>query len=143
MIKKLAYLIIITLCICCKSDDDAPDCSLIDCITLDIVINLIDDVTKENIIIQNSFKEEDIIIRDASNNLKTFIINQEQGLLIINKDNRNASLEIVINSEVVTNFSYDISDPKTNECCDFGELTYVLPDNQKFELDNRILTIYL
>ncbi len=143
MIKKLAYFAMITLFICCKSDNDTPDCSAVTCIVPHFMINMINDTTKENFIIQNSLSEGNITIQDASENQIKFSIIESNGFLFIEKKNQSGALEIFINSEIVANVSYNTSLPKTNECCDFGDLMNVIVEGKTFEVENNLITIYL
>ncbi|WNH10153.1 hypothetical protein [Thalassobellus suaedae] len=143
MTKKLAYLLLLTLFVNCKSDENIPDCSTVLCAAPMVVINLVDDTSKENYIIQNNIKEENIEIRDALENPVEFTINEANGLLFVIKHNTEDALEIQIDSEIIATISYNTSAPKTNECCDYGDLINVSIDNKAFKVEDNIITIPL
>lgn len=143
MIKKLAYFVIITLCICCKADDDGlPDCSTVSCAAPFILIDLVDNTTNENIILQDNITDATIIIRDASENQFEFTIIKATGLLYIEKKSTSDFLEILIDSEIIASVSYNTSTPNTNECCDFGDLIDVEVNDKTFKVEENTVTIY-
>ncbi|WP_396601248.1 hypothetical protein [Algibacter sp. R77976] len=144
MIKKLAYFIILTVCICCKAEDDGlPDCSTVSCATPFILIDLVDNTTNENIILQDNISDTAIIIRDASENTFDFTTIKASGLLYIEKKSTSDFLEILIDSEIITSLSYNTSAPNTNECCDFGNLIDVQINGNTFKVEDNTVTIYL
>lgn len=143
MIKKLGYFVIFTLFICCKTDDAAPDCSTYLCITPNVLINLVDNTSEENIIIKNNITKESITIEDALGNPVEFSIFETNGFLFVNKPNTKGVLKININSELTASISYNTSKPKTNECCDFGALKEVAVENKIFNVEDNTITIYL
>lgn len=143
MIKRLLSFIIIIVLSCSESSNDSPDCSAVLCAAPSIFTNLIDNSTKENIIIQNNLTEENIVVRDASKQNIEYAIIEETGLLIISKKDLKGSIEIEIDSKIITEFSYDTSAPKTNNCCDFGELTEIIVTDKPFNLESNTITIFL
>ena len=143
MIKKLVYLvIIITLCIHCKTDDGLPDCSTVSCAAPFILVDLVDSTINQNIILQDAITEAAIMIRDPSGNAFQFTIINSSGLLYIEKKGPSDFLEILINSEIIAGVSYNTSTPNTNECCDFGDLIDVQVNDKTFKVEENTVTIY-
>ena len=120
-----------------------PDCAAVLCEAPMVIVNLIDDITKENIIIKNNTTKESIIIQNTSQNLVEFRINETNGYLYANRNNSEDTFEIKIDSKPTATISYKTAHPKTNECCDFGELVDVAVDNKSFEIEGNKITIYL
>lgn len=144
MINRLTYFIIITLCVCCKTEDDGlPDCSTVSCVTPFILTDLVDNTTKENIILQDNISDTAIVILDASENPFEFTIIKTTGLLYIEKKSASDFLEIRIDSQITTSLSYNTSTPNTNECCDFGDLIDVQVNNNTFKVEDNTVTVYL
>ncbi len=144
MIKKLAYfLVIIALCIHCKADDGLPDCSTVLCAAPFFLVDLVDNTTNENIILQDNISEAAIMIRDTSGNLFQFTIINSSGLLYIEKKGSSDFLEILIDSEIVTSLSFNTSKPNTKECCDFGNLIDVQVNDKTFNVEDNTVTISL
>jgi hypothetical protein len=143
MIKKIIYLTIITLFVCCKTNDDVPDCSAVLCISPNVQLNLIDNTTKENIILKNNIIKENILIKNVADNVIEFILNETNGLLIVNKQNKKDTFKISINSEIITSLSFETTNPKTDVCCDYGILKNVLVEDKVFEVSDNLITIYL
>lgn len=142
MKKKLISLSIIGLFISCKSDN-IIDCSTVLCAAPMIVINLVDDNSQENIIIQNNISNESIAITDISQNTVEFSINENSGLLYAEKQTTEGSFELQIDSEIIANISFNTSTPNTNECCDYGELKNVFVENKTFKVEDNVIIIYL
>ncbi|WP_372756502.1 hypothetical protein [Mariniflexile sp.] len=143
MKTKLSYLVLFTLFICCKSDEVMPDCSTVFCVAPYVAINLVDNTTLENFVIQNNIPKESILIYDSSQNQLDFSIFETTGILHINKKKLQDTIEIKITSELIATISYNTSNPRTNGCCDFGELQDVIIENKTFKIDKNVITIYL
>ncbi|WP_282122297.1 hypothetical protein [Algibacter mikhailovii] len=143
MIKRLLFFVIIIVLSCCESNDGTPDCSTVLCAAPSVLVHLIDNTTKENIILQNNIALEQIIVRDGAKKNNDFTIIEESGLLIIMKKDLKGSIEIEIDSNVITQFSYNTSAPKSNACCDFGELIDVVITSNNYNLEGNTITIFL
>ena len=143
MKKTLTYLLILTFFISCKTDDSIPDCSAVLCAAPVITINLIDATTNENIIIQDNISVESIIIKNNLENEVEFHIFETNSTLYVQRQNLIDTLEIQIDSEIVATISYNTSEPKTDECCDFGIITNVTVEGLSYDVENNLITIYL
>ncbi|MDG1730433.1 MAG: hypothetical protein P8K68_01230 [Algibacter sp.] len=143
MIKKSTYLLLVILFIACKSDDGVPDCSTVLCVAPYLNINLVDNSTDENLILQDNITKENILINNTSENQVEFSIINSNGFLYVEKQNPTDTLEIQINSEIVAMVSYKTTAPQTDECCDFGNLIDVEVNDKTFEVDDNTVTIYL
>ncbi|MGB5419485.1 hypothetical protein [Algibacter sp.] len=143
MKKTLTYLLILIFIISCKTDDGVPDCSAVLCAAPAITINLIDDTTNENIIIQDNISEESIVIKNNLENEVEFHIFESNSMLYVNRQNQTDTLEIQIDSEIVATISYDTAKPQTEECCDIGILKNVTVEGLYHVVENNLITIYL
>ena len=143
MLKKISYLVLITLFISCNSSDDKPDCSAVLCAEPSILINLIDTETNKNMVSQNSISKENILIQNETETLLEFNIIESTGVLYIAKSTSAGTLEIKINAETAAIISYDTTTPETDECCDYGTLTNIEVTDKTFDLDNNTISIYL
>ncbi len=143
MTKNFIYLTIITLFISCETNNQAPDCSAVLCTAPHVLINLIDKTTEENYILKNNINKESILIHDTSHDDVEFSIDDMKGWLFVDKQNNKDTFEIYINSEIITKVSFESTNPKTNECCDFGVLKNVLVEDKEFEVEENLISIYL
>lgn len=127
----------------CNNSDDKLDCSTVLCVQPSILINLMDSETNENLVLQNNISLEDILIQNETATEEEFSILESNGFLSIPKSSLTGSLNININSTHVAVVNYDTSIPKTETCCDSGNLIDVSVTNKTFELDNNTVTIFL
>ncbi len=98
---------------------------------------------REVTLVQNNIPKESILIYDSSQNQLDFSIFETTGILHINKKKLQDTIEIKITSELIATISYNTSNPRTNGCCDFGELQDVIIENKTFKIDKNVITIYL
>lgn len=117
MFKIIAYLVVITLFISCKTDDGLTNCSAVSCAAPVVVFNFIDDTTDENYILKNNITKADIQIQNCANNQIELIFDETTGVLFISKlSTSDTTLNIVLNSNSTTNISYTVGSSKTNGC---------------------------
>ncbi len=128
---KLIILFVssLILCISCKNDDDQnlnkPDCSTVLCASLELRIELIDKTDNSNYIDKNKLdiNNFDIIFKDAPN--------RNPPAIVLSKDENGESIiilsvidmaSIIVNDQENTSITMEVSKPKTNNCCDLGQI---------------------
>lgn len=139
--KKLIYLFAFTILLSCNENE--VDCSAVTCLEARIIVNLIDDASKESFILLNMLDKENISIQNSDNVSLDFNIDEDTGILIIQKPNNSDTITISIEPDTNLMISYDTSAPKTDNCCDFGVLTNVQIDNETFEIIEGVITLYI
>lgn len=139
--KKLIYFFVFTILLSC--DRNEVDCAAVSCLEPRIIVNLIDDASKDNFILLNMLDKENIQIKNSDNVPLEFFIDENTGILIIQKLASTETIEVSIEKETNFMVSYDTSKPKTDACCDFGMLINVHIENKPFEIIEQVITIYI
>ena len=149
MKKSVFYFLLFVLGISCNSSEDSLDCSSVLCEALSIDIKLIDEKTGGNYIDENELELSDFVASlensDTLSNSSFFIYKNEKGESILNMlFVSKASINIEKENKVISLVMIK-SDPKTNTCCDFGNIEDVSVTNYKsdYNSQNRSLTINL
>ncbi len=137
--KKIIYLLVFAIILSC--DENQVDCSTVNCQAPQIIVNLIDNDSKENFILLNMLDKENISVQNSSEVEIGFLIEENTGLLIIEKSNTSDTIEIQIAPDISLIISYDTSTPKTDACCDFGELKDVQIQNNTFNVSKNTIII--
>lgn len=142
MFKKIICLTVITLLFSCETKNTI-DCSAVLCEASHVSVNLVDKTTNENFVLENNITKESIEIRNAENNELEFDIIESNGLLYILKQNVTDTYEISLNAELITTFSFETTPRDQTKCCDFGVLKNVTVENNEYEVEENIITIFL
>lgn len=79
--KKLIYFFVFTILLSC--DRNEVDCATVSCLEPRIIVNLIDDASKDNFILLNMLNKENIQIKNSDNVSLEFFIDENTGILII------------------------------------------------------------
>ncbi|WP_157804962.1 hypothetical protein [Confluentibacter lentus] len=148
--KSTLFIIFFILLIGCETNDAAkPDCSAVLCAALTVSVNILDEETNANYIIENNISKDDIEIKNSKNESIYFELvsnttSQYYGTIILYASTENIQVLNIKNLDAIT-ISYEVSQPKTNECCDLGDIKNLIVANNTFEFDSELkkLTIYL
>ncbi|SEQ48764.1 hypothetical protein SAMN05421824_1783 [Hyunsoonleella jejuensis] len=139
--KKLIYILVFTFLLSC--DKNEVDCSAVSCLEAGIIVNLIDDASKESFLLSNMIDKATISIQNSSALALDFNIDKNTGILIIQKPSNTDTVKISIEPDTNLLISFDTSLPTSNDCCDFGELINLQIENKVFEIIDGVITIYV
>ncbi len=142
MIKKYIYAMSFLMLVTCKNDDNV-DCSVVTCPVRSVNIFFVDKTTQDNIILRDKLIKDNFSIIDKEKKTIKFSINESTGLLFAENTDIKDTYDIYINSEKITTLSFDTSAPKTNNCCDNGDLINVTVTGKAFSLEENIISIKL
>ncbi|KJD33381.1 hypothetical protein PK35_05850 [Tamlana nanhaiensis] len=149
--KKIAiYLFALIILSCNNSDDNTPDCSTVDCAVVGLFIKVIESNSGENFIENHAITTEDITVTSNENEAISFSVYGDSSTQYKHTIATSffSSEDLIIDIENLESIrvSYDRIEPKTNQCCDFGDIENVeVTSNQNFEFDEdlNILTIFI
>ncbi|MGX1931124.1 hypothetical protein [Flagellimonas sp. 2504JD4-2] len=124
LLKKLIFSSILLCAAFCCSEDD-PDCSLVDCLTVDnsIYIEFIDNENGANVITNGTYQASQISILDANTNAVDFELQKDfenQDLLVIDLQNESIgeqTYQIRLGDIPLFNFSLTTFDGGGSDCC--------------------------
>lgn len=147
--RKIVLSFLTLLAISCDKNDNTPDCSAVDCISLAIYVKLINSKTSNNYIQENNLTSDNISIINVNNeSISFFILPESESIynktiaIVPNQLNQTISVENL--TEIL--LLYEITPPKTNSCCDFGDIENLeVTSEYSSEFDDNVnmLTIYI
>lgn len=145
---KLITLLISTLILIlsCNNDDNNPDCSAALCAALVIKIELIDKTDDTNYIDKNNFYIDNFEVSFTENSNiipPTIILSKTQdGKSIIILSFVEMSSIIVDGKENIS-ITMEASKPKTNNCCDQGQIEKAnsTSHDSYYDIDSNTLTV--
>ncbi|PKQ46694.1 hypothetical protein [Confluentibacter flavum] len=148
--KGILIVLFFILVVGCETNEsNKPDCSAVLCAALTISVNIIDEETNDNYIIENKITKNDIEVTNSKNESNYFELvsnptSPYNGTILLYASHENTLVLNIKNLDEMT-IPYEVSSPKTNECCDLGDIENLMVDNYPFEFDSELkkLTIYL
>lgn len=148
---KLLTLLLSTLILflSCNNDDNSnnPDCSAVLCAALVIKIELIDKTDDTNYIDKNNFDKDnfDVSFTENSN------INFPENILLSKTQNGKSIIilsftgisSIIVNGKENISINVEVSKPKTNNCCDQGQIEKAnsTSHDSYYDIDSNTLTV--
>ena len=115
------FLIFLTSCDANK-EDEQPDCSAVLCAVLEVKIELIDADTDLNYIDSIQIPSTDIVLKEEDLNINDWGLikdNEEESIIILGvKD----TFSITVPNKKSISIIMTRAAPKTNNCCDFGNI---------------------
>ncbi|SHG44895.1 hypothetical protein [Flagellimonas flava] len=120
----LAYSLLFGTLLSCKNDD-AEDCSLVDCLGVDnsIYFEIINGNSQENLLTNGTFQTSDITVRDSNTDMVAFEIQndfQNEAFLVIDLDDEDFGVQeyqVRVGNDVNFTLALETSFMEAGACC--------------------------